>query len=43
MEYTFQIQRSLLNNWNYVKFTQIMIGSNKNMFSYIRNDDEISL
>ena len=25
MEYTFQIQRSLLKNWIYVKFIQIMI------------------
>ena len=36
MEYTFQTQKSLLKNWNYVKFTQIKITSNKNMFSYIR-------
>ena len=33
MEYTFQIQTSLLKNWVFVKFNHIMIRSNKNMFS----------
>ena len=31
MEYTFQIQRSLLKNWIYVKFIQIMIITNNDI------------